>query len=164
MNNKALEALAEAQAQAEREDGAREGRGMVKGLKALFKGGESWAHLPGEYTDENEVQRVNRRVEDIGPKLRPLGGYERHTDPPRPGPLATVPVDEAKYPALADQGYRVPGPWAGVPAALAALRPTGRYDRVTDDAWHLLNAFVQARTQDRQDPATYNRVQGPEGS
>ncbi len=136
---------------AEREHGAKEARGMVQGIKALFQGETSVANLPGEYTDEDGVQRMDRRT-------RATGGYKRATDPPDPAQvIQTGPIQFVPDP---------PGPWDGVPAAVQVLRPLGRYDQVTDDAWRLVKAFCEARAvdRDRQDPALYNRVdRGQEG-
>lgn len=226
--------------QAEREDEAREVRGMVKGLKALGKSlmGNSQTtgpsaypdpeatDLPAMYVDELGKNWPDRRHEDIGWTGRPgpvgSGAQYRATDGGSESAYpAGLPGHEVTEPGTLTRVHRagyqdlvpVPGPWAGVAAALEVLRPTGRYDRVTDDAWRLVNAFCEARAQDpetrtefwpgfpdtlrgaaaqlrvltdspedwgdldkaadlieaqdpdpRQDPATYNKVQGPEGS
>ncbi len=137
----------EALAKAEQVRAAKEVRGMGQAIKALFQGEPSLAHLPGEYTDESGVQRMNRRSPKQ-PGDHPA--RRRATDPVR------VTANHLEYEALDDPDARVParpmpGPWDGVPAAVQTLRPLGRYDRVTDDAWRLVNAFCEARAQDRDD-------------
>ncbi len=199
-------------------------RGMVQGIKALFQGETSIAHLPGEYTDEDGVQHMNRRVAQQYPssrrraddqavaKTEALEAAEtEHADREQrtivqgikalfqgdpelkeldiPAMFEQDPMildrrvaaallsskrkaTDPRYPGLDAQARSelayskpAPGPWDGVPAALQALRPLGRYDRVTDDAWRLVNAFCEARTEDRdrQDPALYNRVDHGQG-
>ncbi len=131
---------------------ATEARGMVEGIKALFQGVDTVAELPGEYTDPDGVQRMNRRSPKQ-PGDHPA--RRRATDPVRVTG-AQAKVNEAIRGALGPgpgPGVHLPapGPWDGVPAALGVLRPTGRYDRVLDDAWRLVNAFCEARAEVRDD-------------